>query len=394
MKDATRRAAAMRRALATHGQGWVGAPFLFLWIGVLLIPKASHAADPSSPNDPALKELLTRVPQERTQTPKEAFSKTLSLGKAAEFLDSVALQWHSKKGCVTCHTNVPYLIARPILESKTPVEAITRKLFESTSASLKASMDKGVKPPALDLIPTVAALALNDRSAGNTLQPATKMGLDLIWGLQREDGGWDWKNPYNHEPFEQDEYFGVALAAWAVAAAPEQYAATPAAEKGIAKLQHYFASRDAPTLFHRAFAVLASTYAIDFLNGAARKDFLRDIFALQKKDGGWSLFDLGPWKVPTPKFEGMPESDGLATGLMLLVALRLETNVADPKVAAGLQWLEKNQRESGWWFTPSIGKVRPTGLLANAGTAYAVLAWVEAVKRKALVAERRGEVFK
>jgi squalene-hopene/tetraprenyl-beta-curcumene cyclase len=67
------------------------------------------------------------------------------------------------------------------------------------------------------------------------------------------------------------------------------------------------------------------------------------------------------------------DSDGYATGLVLYVLRRAGVSADDPRIRRGVAWLKANQRASGRWFTPSQAW-HTQNLLANAGTAYAILA--------------------
>src|SRR4051794_20807669 len=48
--------------------------------------------------------------------PDEPLAEQLSLTKAAEFLDAASVTWTNQKKCGSCHTNYPYLMARPLLK--------------------------------------------------------------------------------------------------------------------------------------------------------------------------------------------------------------------------------------------------------------------------------------
>src|SRR5437867_9464992 len=47
----------------------------------------------------------------------EPINRTLSLPRAKQFLDTVAVTWARQNKCGTCHTNLPYLVARPLVGS-------------------------------------------------------------------------------------------------------------------------------------------------------------------------------------------------------------------------------------------------------------------------------------
>jgi hypothetical protein len=63
----------------------------------------------------------------------EPFAKEISLRKAADYLDAVAVHWTRTKKCATCHTNVPYLLARPVLSKQYPETGEVRAAFEQWS---------------------------------------------------------------------------------------------------------------------------------------------------------------------------------------------------------------------------------------------------------------------
>jgi squalene-hopene/tetraprenyl-beta-curcumene cyclase len=67
------------------------------------------------------------------------------------------------------------------------------------------------------------------------------------------------------------------------------------------------------------------------------------------------------------------ESDGYATGFAVYVLRRAGVPAGDARVQRGISWLKTHQRQSGRWFTPSQAW-HTQHLIANAGTAFAVLA--------------------
>src|SRR5262245_17541299 len=67
-------------------------------------------------------------------SPDEPLAKKLSLEKAAEFLDATSLNWTAQRKCGTCHTNYPYLMARPALKDSDSQQKI-RSFFEKRVAN-------------------------------------------------------------------------------------------------------------------------------------------------------------------------------------------------------------------------------------------------------------------
>ena len=101
---------------------------------------------------------------------------------------------------------------------------------------------------------------------------------------------------------------------------------------------------------------------------------VKDLLALQRKDGGWNLPSLADWK----RLDGQPNdknasSDGYATGLILYVLRQNGLPTKDDAIQRGVTWLKANQRASGRWFTRSVNADR-AHYITNVGTAYAVMA--------------------
>jgi squalene-hopene/tetraprenyl-beta-curcumene cyclase len=332
---------------------------------VLLLGVASAQQDPETP-DPG------------KNSAREPLAAAASPAKAAEFLDAAALQWTRVRRCGTCHTNLPYLWARPSLKGfETPAQGEIRGFFEKLADSWEAG-----KPPRKfqvagtwdgQIVAAAVTLAVHDARTTGKLHPATRKALDKMWTLQNPDGGWSWVK-CDWPPLEHDEYFGALYVAIGVGHAPDNYAATESIQPGLRKLRDYFKTHAAPDLHHRIMLVWASTKLDGLLKDSERQEILGEMFALQKEDGGWSLPSFGEWKrhddTPNPK-DG--PSDGFATGLAITVARAAGFPADHPRIRRGVAWLKANQRASGRWYTESLSIDR-NHFLTNVGTAYAVLA--------------------
>ena len=101
------------------------------------------------------------------------------------------------------------------------------------------------------MVATAPALAFNDAATTGKLHPLTRQALDKMWTLQREDGGFTWIK-CDWPPMESDDHYGATLVAIAVGRAPDGYAQTAAAMKGMEKLKVYLKNNPGPTLHHRA----------------------------------------------------------------------------------------------------------------------------------------------
>jgi squalene-hopene/tetraprenyl-beta-curcumene cyclase len=303
--------------------------------------------------------------------PDEPLAGNLSFANAAEFLDTASLHWTSQKKCGTCHTNYPYLMARPALKDiPGPALAEIRGFFEDRVANWDT------RKPRWDteVVATASALAFNDAQTTGRLQPLTRSALDRMWTLQRHDGSWNWLK-CNWPPAEADDYYGVTVAALGVGVAPDQYALTPAASAGLERIRAYLQANPPPSLHHQTMLLWASRYVPDLMPAEQRKATIEALLSLQHSDGGWSLPSLGDWKRHSgePNDKANAPGDGYATGLVVYVLLQAGVAKNHPAVERGAQWLRTHQRQSGRWFTRSLNNDE-YHYVTHAGTAYAVLA--------------------
>ena len=224
-------------------------------LALLLLAGLASAAD------------LPKVPQPKPTKPDEATVKTWSTAKAAEYLDGVGVNWTRDRQCVTCHTNMPYLFARPLLKDAPDAGwKEVRKFLEDDVTS----WSNGGKPKGdAYVVATAAALAVSDARTTGKLHPATKDALDRMWTVQRKAGDWNWLK-CEWPPLEHDDYYGAVLAAVAVAEAPGKYAETDQAKAGIKSLQAYFAKTPSPDLHHSAWLLWAAA-KVDGLMAAGQK---------------------------------------------------------------------------------------------------------------------------
>ena len=307
-------------------------------------------------------------------SPEEPLRAVASLADAAVFLDTVAVDWTRQRKCGTCHTNYPYLVARPVVaEPVTPAMAEIRGFFEERVAHWDDA-DKGAKPRwDAEVVSTAAALAMNDFATTGKLHPRTRQALDRVWTVQKPDGGFDWLK-CGWPPLEHDDYYGAIVAALGVGHAAEGYSETPAARAGVKKLQAYFSKNPAPSFHHRIMLLWASIRVEGVMTRAEQTATIARLRELQRADGGWSLPSLIEWnRHDGSANDPAAASDGYATGLSVVVLRQAGIPASDPCLQRGVAWLLSHQRASGRWFTRSLS----TDLhhyITHAGTAFAVLA--------------------
>jgi squalene-hopene/tetraprenyl-beta-curcumene cyclase len=332
-------------------------------------------------DEPTLKKF---TPQADNKT-DEPMAKQFSLDKAVSFLDNAAVQWTAERKCFSCHTNYSYMYVRPMIGAHTQTHADVRQSLE---AMVTDSWVLGKPRWDAEVVATAAALAYNDALTTKKLHPLTKLALNKIWTVQQKDGGIKWllcKWP----PMENDDHYGVTLAALAVGVAPDGYAKTPPAQKGLDGLRGWLKAHPPENLHHKAMLLWVSTRLAGFLNKDEQQDAIKSLRARQLPDGGWGSPSLVPnWPRGDKKDHDFTVSDGYATGFTIFVLRQAGVPADDPALAKGVAWLKANQRESGRWFTRSLFRDNKH-YLSHAGSAFAVMA-IQACEGTAVSAlERR-----
>ena len=332
---------------------------------------------------------------------------------AANYLDARAEWWlgwpSAARGqgtaCVSCHTAMPFALARPALGvrlGETAASALETKLIDNVRKRVD-NWDKivaespGGKNPftpfyqgkrRLDSLGTEAVLnALllvnNDaiRSKGVLSGPTLK-ALDHLWGQQQDTGAWRWLD-FGLRPWETDgEYLGASLAAIAVGTAGGDYHDRAEFKTKTAALKEYLRTRFAKQSRHnQAMGVWAASKLPGSLNDGDKQRLVEELAALQEIDGGWRLAALGR-KDGAWKSHGLfPEatiSDGYATGLAVLAMKRAGVPGDDARLKKAVAWLSTRQIE-GTWPTAYVNRPRDPGddvgkFMRDASAAFAVLA--------------------
>jgi squalene-hopene/tetraprenyl-beta-curcumene cyclase len=345
------------------------------------------------------------------------------LRRAIAYLDDRQDQWArfakaergegaDKTTCVSCHTGVGYVLARPALGSfaATPGPSAPEGRLaaaaglrvehwaglDSSRFELMYDFDdrKKVESRGTEAVLNALILARDDAARGRSEpSPAARSAFRHLWATQATEGvasgSWDWLN-FGLEPWEGkgSRAFGAALAAIAVGSAPGHLdeKGDEAASKGVGMLRDYLRRRfpeESP--FNRLWILEASTSFDGVLSVDQRREVIDQILAVRREDGGWSLASLGNFK----RVDGTPQSkdsDGYATGLAVHALLRAGSPPARPEVAQGLAWLRSHQQGDGSWPGRSVNKERDPStfvgkLMTDAATATAALAIIEAGSR-------------
>lgn len=314
--------------------------------------------------------------------------------------------------CVSCHTALPYALARPELRrllhesDLTPTE---QKLVGDVVTRVRAWSEmkpyygdttpngrtKAIQSRGTEAVLNAVILASRDARAGTATDDARRAFANMF-ALQQtagdDAGAWPWLD-FGLRPWESTtaEYFGAALAAVAIGMEPQNYAATSAIQPNVGRLRTYLREhvdqslwrrvlrRDDPRLFNRAMLLWASAKLPGLVSSAEQRSIVATLWDAQESDGSWRLASLGRWRPG----EGVsPDSagDGFATGLVAFALEQAGSLPSESHLAHALAWLAQHQDPpTGIWRATSLNKHRDPAttvgkFMNDAATAYAVLA--------------------
>ena len=361
---------------------------VFACVAAVLVTVAGdlQAADKEAPK-PQYEYGDFKVPAARGDEP---LASQLDVGKAAAYLEQGNTAWNGARGCVSCHTNGTYMIVRPALtaqlgkpaeESRTFFVNTLKKLLEVDREELK----KSTKPA--QVIYTAAGLAEWDAQVTGQLSGETRQALALMFEIQDDAGTWGTLDCW--PPYESDAFHEATVAAMAAAAAPgwltslsQSPAEAPLLAK-VQKLKNYLRTTPPPHDYGRTLLLWTATRMPDLLTADQKQSLVEMLWKHQREDGGWSIRTFAKPEAwgkgnraaklkQEPDFE-TPASDGHQTGLAIIVLRQSGVAANDPRLQKGVQWLLKNQRESGRWWTRSLN-TDSWHFITYSGTAFPLLA--------------------
>ena len=324
---------------------------------------------------------------------------------AADYLDSRQKEWFAWPAakapggpCVSCHTGLTYLLARPVLRralGESEPTAYERGLLEGLRARVEKKSSKELSPEGKEPFASqrfgveaiFSALFLARQDSGRaTLSAETKQAFDRLWSLQIPDGkskgAWPWFD-LNLDPWETPDsaFYGAALAAVAAGAVPAEYRDRP----GIVALTEYLRREQQTQPLHNRLTLLwASTKLPAALPEPMRRPLIDEILRKQQPDGGWTLESLGTWRphAKAPRSEG--SSNSYSTGFVAFALEQSGLGRSNPDLARALDWLRSHQnRQFGYWTADSMNKLyeadsMPLRFMQDAATSFAAMALLEA----------------
>jgi squalene-hopene/tetraprenyl-beta-curcumene cyclase len=299
---------------------------------------------------------------------------------AADYLDSRQKEWFAWKAaanaggpCVSCHTGLSYLLARPALRGLLNEQSATA--YETgLKSGLMARVDKRNGSDGNGVEAVLSALVLG---------PESQKAFDRLWALQIMEGpakgAWHWYN-LDLDPWEmpQSKFYGATLAALAVGNTTASYRENPDVREHVGALVDYLHNETANQSLHNRLMLLwASTKLPETLPGAMRQQIIDEVWRKQQTDGGWTMASLGPFGAH-PEAPATNGSNSYATALAAFVLE--EAGVSDRRIVRATDWLKSHQdAQTGSWPAESLNHNYEAGsmearFMRDAATGFAVLA--------------------
>jgi len=322
----------------------------------------------------------------------------------AQYMDSRQKDWvnwptamHSGVACVSCHTGLPYLVARPALREslgeKSGPTLYERLLVDSMRATVTRTdandLFGGLKGLILDqvygaqVIVASLVLAMDDAPHGK-LSPEGERAFERMWSIQlktgADKGAWLWSD-FDLDPWETKDaaFYGAALAALATGLAPADYQSRPDIRENVAAMTEYLrAGQKTQPLHNRLFLLWASAKLRDLLPDSTKQEILSDLWRQQQSDGGWTIQSFGPWKAR----DAAPPSNGsnsYATALAAFTVEQAGIRSSQANLSRALNWLKSHQNQQGYWWADSMNHKHEAGsipekFMSDAATGYATAA--------------------
>jgi hypothetical protein len=326
---------------------------------------------------------------------------------AAKFLDDRETWWQgwprAQKDhgtvCISCHTVVPYAMARPELRRD-----LTEPTMPAAEQAMLASVEKRVgdwaamapfysdekygkgkaaESRATEAVLNAVILASCD-SIRNEVRPMTRKAFEELWALQEAEGplagAWKWQD-FHLGPWESTEsgYQGAALLMVEAVNLPGGFAKEEGTRAHLDRLRDYLRKNyAAQPVVNQLYVLWASTKESGLLTKAERKALIEALRGLQQEDGGFRTAGLDA-RERVDHTAQPTSSDGYATGLVALALEMVGTPRKDPTLSRSLEWLAAHQQSDGAWTAASLNKQRdpasdPALFMTDAATAYAVMA--------------------
>lgn len=316
-----------------------------------------------------------RVSLPSADEPRIALFGTASLVAAGKYLEDGALSWVREESCVNCHTTGPYMAERTAWSRQfgPPSEEVHADFVNSVPDVVKPVTPADGNghmfyPDTFFSVWRALGLAEWDRHVNKVTSEPTERALRDMFEHQSENGSFVSHGEVEIPHITTD--FELSLqAARAITAAPDWLSGLQdnALLSRIAKLKSWLETAPPNNDFDRVLKLQLAHYFPELIPQAERDAALQLLTSKQHADGGWSTRDMSP--IDAWHFEmsptvvnllnnlpdaNMPESDAYMTALAIVLMRQSHIPATDPRIARGLAWLKREQRQSGRWWMHSL----------------------------------------
>lgn len=298
-----------------------------------------------------------------------------SLKLAAKYLEDGAVSWVREKSCVNCHTTGPYLAERTawIRQFGKPNTEVHADFVDSVPKEVvpvKETEQNGHKhyPSTFYSVWRSLGLAEWDRNINGKTSESTDRSLRDMFERQSGNGAFvshgEVEIPHITTDFEL-----TLQAARAMRAAPGWLAGLKDETllTRIAKMKEWLRLSAPKNDFDRILKLQLAHVLPELVSPPEQEAALALLSSRQHSDGGWSTRDMSPiddWHFEmSPTVLNLlknlpdaakPESDAYMTALAIVLFRQSNVPADDTRIQRGLDWLRREQRESGRWWMHSL----------------------------------------
>ena len=322
-----------------------------------------------------------RIPRAQADEPMR---QKISVALATGYVEQGAVAWTRDQKCVTCHTNGTYMALRPALigplgKPSQEVRDFFVKLLRDGTGQL--GTDRELEDS--QLIYIARGLAEWDAHVSGELSADTSLALEQLFERQLPTGEWNAIRCW--PPLESSAFQEATVAALAVGVAPGWLSGLTdqTLKTGVKRLKDYLRKVEPPHDYGRTVLLWASARLAGLLEEGEKAEIIEMIRRKQRADGGWSIRTFAQpeqWgdgsrakKLRNEKVFSNPPSDGHQTGLALIALREAGVSARDSAIRRGVQWLLRNQRQSGRWWTRSLN-TDTYHFITYSGTLYPLVA--------------------
>lgn len=322
-----------------------------------------------------------RIPRAQADEPMR---QKISVALATGYVEQGAVAWTRDQKCVTCHTNGTYMALRPSLigplgKPSQEVRDFFVKLLRDGTGQL--GTDRELEDS--QLIYIARGLAEWDAHVSGELSADTSLALEQLFERQLPTGEWNAIRCW--PPLESSAFQEATVAALAVGVAPGWLSGLTdqTLKTGVKRLKDYLRKVEPPHDYGRTVLLWSSARLAGLLEEGEKAEIIEMIRRKQRADGGWSIRTFAQpeqWgdgsrakKLRNEKVFSNPPSDGHQTGLALIALREAGVSARDSAIRRGVQWLLRNQRQSGRWWTRSLN-TDTYHFITYSGTLYPLVA--------------------